>query len=506
MCKAIEARIVVLTLLMLILINPVLALCQNQLAIPLMGRIECEPISGQVQLAHSIPINGITVNCGDNENTPNCEGGLAIKCSGDRLRFQLGSDIGTTRWSYLDVITNQYTQLLSFFARGDNIFLQCGYFNILFGDIWEQTTGEAITIYTPYGLNIYEDGGKFLYNVRSCDIADINLNNRQNICLKVGPTGYCQTPNTYGTTLPFNTWVNYVSKWVAGISELSLNNYNGQQVYCQGDGNIYSLGTIELTSGCYNFPLEVIANVDCCPNQMTSNAYCGSDFTWHPIIISECSAEITCPQGYTCTNQRCVTINQQCISDLNCYGNGLRTCDYTNPDYNTLVQYKCINGICQLTDEKTISCCPPNYGCDTGYFCDASSGYICKQQVGPELVCGDKVCTPQYEDYLSCPTDCIPPVLSASDTATLLSIMIGSLTGLVSIVKLKKYNKYYIKYIIAIIIGVLISYVSWLILTNWLLAIIIAIAGVAIVGVLIWIIGLPTLILIIKTIYDLITK
>ena len=497
----IEKRIIVLLLLMLIIISPVSALCQTQLAVPLMGRIECEPISSQTQLSHPIPINGLTVTCGDNENTPNCDGGLAVKCSGNRLRMQVGDDIGTTKWLYTDLISDLYTQILSFFGRGEKIFLQCGYYSLLFGDVFGQTTGDAKTIYTPYGLNIYEDGGKFLYNTQSCDITDLSLANRMNICKTVGPTGYCQQPNYYGTTLPFNTWVNYVSKWVAGISELSLQTYNGQKVYCQGDGNIYSLGTIELTSGCYDFPLEVIAQVDCCPNQMTSNAYCGSDFTWHPITISECSAEITCPQGYSCINNKCITQNQPCISDLDCYGNGLSTCDYTNPNYDTLVKFKCINNFCQLVNEQSVDCCPPNYGCKSGYFCDPITN-TCKVQVGPDLICGDKVCTPPYEDYLSCPSDCIPPMLTASQTAFLIALFIGIIAGLISLMKFKDY----LKYIIPPMIGIGVGYASWWLMTNLVLALIISLLGIGAIGVITWIVGVPAIILIIKTIYNLVVK
>jgi hypothetical protein len=500
MCKRTEL-IGVLIILILASINSAMALCQNQLALPIMGRIECEPISSQTQLSHSIPISGTIISCGDNENTPSCDGGLAVKCSGDRLRIQLNQDIGTTNWVYMDLTPNSYRQILSFFARGDQMFLQCGYFNFLFGDVWGQTGGDAKTIYTPYGLNIYEDGAKFLYNVQSCDIADLNLQTRQNICKVVGPTGYCEQPNYYGTTLPFNTWINYVSKWVAGIPELSLHTYNGQQVYCQGDGNIYSLGEIQLESGCYNFPLEVIAQVDCCPSQQTANAYCGSDFIWHPIITEECNNEQTCPQGYVCTNGRCVTQNQPCISDLECYGNGIPICDYTNPYYDTMVQFKCINNFCQLVNEQSVTCCPPNYGCESGYFCDTQT-YTCKVQVGPDLICGDKVCTAPFEDYLSCPSDCTPPMLTASQTALLLSIFIGLIAGVLSLAKLS--GK--LKYILPPSIGLGIGYLSWWLMTNWVLALIISIAGIGVIGIATWLLGLPAIILTIKTIYDMIVK
>jgi hypothetical protein len=43
-------------------------------------------------------------------------------------------------------------------------------------------------------------------------------------------------------------------------------------------------------------------------------------------------------------------------------------------------------------------------------------------------------------------------------------------------------------------------------MTNWVLALIISIAGIGVIGIATWLLGLPAIILTIKTIYDMIVK
>jgi len=248
--------------------------------------------------------------------------------------------------------------------------------------------------FIPYGLVVYDSGDKQIYNIKSCNLGDLSWVYEKDIC-KNG----CEK-NKESDRLGFDQWVTYLSGWVYAPEDVKVVDYQGRKVYCHIDG-LYELFEFETEEGkCYKYPKSYITHVDCCPGLETSNSICGDDFSWHPIVVGECDDDNDCSSGYRCVDNECIR-EKECDSDFGCYGSGKELCQDLK-----LTKYGCVSGECIKVKDKDVDCCPPYDGCDSGYVCDPNEGYKCVKQEGPDIVCGDGICTKPYEDMNICPEDC----------------------------------------------------------------------------------------------------
>jgi len=408
-----------------------------QFVMPLFGRIECEPIShvpidNQYQMAFRSGFGWAAWThfdkCGDDENSLKCswyfkafEGSSPTDLA---YRFcTKGWDESTCdNWRWIcnplshpcDVIPNTEYQLVVDQPAGTiiQVWSGCGTLGIGCGGV------PALTInrFIPYGLNVYDAGMKVRYNTQSCDLGDLNWEDRYNVC----------ADSDYGTTsegirvceqikesdrLNFDDWVNYLSAWV--YAPMDINNkvvtWQGQQAYCQIN-RVYSIGEFRTENNCYKYPQTYLSAVDCCPGMQTANSICGDDFQWHPIQIGECQTTQDCinkyGSGYVCQNNECVR-EIECISDFECPYAGQDFCNAEGGSY-FVTRYGCVSGQCGAKDHYQVSCCPPYEGCQEGYICNPNKGYICEKQVGQDIVCGDGICSAPYENEFNCPQDCEP--------------------------------------------------------------------------------------------------
>jgi len=434
--------------------------CEAKTLIPILGRIECEPLS------HT-PINneysswsqrsGFGWNawtffdkCGDDENSRDCSylfknpgtnGGLTAIVS---YRFcTIGWDESTCgTWSGANINYNGNEVILALNKPLGTI-IQVWVDAPIFGGSSSPT---LISRYIPYTLNIYDAGGKFRYSTKWCRLDDLNWDTRQNICT----TGQGQSGGQFTsckdleetTRLEFDDWVNYVAHWAEGPAELNLLTYtDGNKYYCQpGLGNgatLFSLGEIKLESGCYKYPSSPTSiKIDCCPGMKTANAIC-KDFKWEPILIGDCDLTRPCSTGYECQQNKCV-IKAECLSTLDCYGDGDWGVDYSTAA-NDVVRYACEGGKCVLKERKEVECTPPDVGCRSGYVCSPKDGFKCIKQSGPELKCGDGICSKPYEDEINCAADCKTQPFDFQ--SWLIPAILGLLGGFIAYLKLEKREK-----------------------------------------------------------------
>lgn len=370
---------------------------------PQFGRIECEPVSSvQTKNAEAFLTYGedygnrpfYRVECGDNENSPSCDYYVRCDCNPSDpscyFYYQASDNsncrIGTDNWCKQGVTGGQESRFLSNKQLGTTI--QIGSCKGTIGTLY---AGEVGTYFVPYGLKVYEYGGAFRYNTQSCSLSDWGFNDRTNVMVNCGGVPGC-SKEYQGDYIEFDDWVNYLASWdyvVEGLDSRYIENYNGQQAYCIA-GKIYSLKEMDTVGGCYAVQSSVIANEECCPGMQAGNQYCGDDFEWH----TQSSGE------------------KECYTDLQCYVSTSTGTEYI-PDYSTqdldIVKWECVSNKCVITDRKYVQCVPPNVGCPAGQVCNPNKGYICENQIGPGIACGDGVCSSPYEDIINCPQDCTNP-------------------------------------------------------------------------------------------------
>mgnify|MGYP000545349267 CR=1 FL=1 len=380
-----------------------------KLVLPQFGRIECEPIShAKARISHANLKPPFTVRCGDEENSPSCDvylywdrewWGAPLRCCFDYAGTRSGRvcvDEGET--AYLGSIpAGGYITVTSMCIGGSSF------------DLHEE--------FIPYGLNVYDSGGKFRYSTKNCNLKDFI--DWSKVC-KEGECGKAM----YSTQLQFDDWVNYLSSWVYAPLDKNnkIVNYEGKEAYCQVN-SIYELEKFVTQDGtCYVYPAKKIASVDCCPGMEMANAVCGDDFKWHPIIVGECNVDSDCPSGYKCINHECVK-PKECFSDLECPGQGNFIPDYSTIE-SDIVRWACVQGECKVVERKQVECTPPNIGCQAGYICDIAT-YKCVKQEGPMGYCGDGYCDAKLENHDNCPQDCAGSLLD--QLARNLKIFLASL-------------------------------------------------------------------------------
>lgn len=362
---------------------------------PQFGRMECEPLSHTPitlpQISFDASEKGSYANyrvkCGDDENTQHCE--FWATCNGGVLGqqfvFQISNPnyncpIGSGSWCFQDVADRTPTKVAEGSVGTTLQISGCKKLNVF---LYPGTTS---TKFIPYGLNVYDSGGKYRYNTQSCSLDGFSDSGK--IVTECGDNIEDCDRTTSSSFLAFDDWVNYLTGWtyVAEGIDSQIVDYQGQQAYCQVD-TLYHIETINTKGGqCYKVPTIVLTqDIDCCPGMQGPNSECGDDFKWHDLG----------PSG-------------DCFSDLECYGQGRYVPDY-GTDAIDIVKYGCISNFCEVVDRKVVQCTPPNIGCPAGYVCNPNKGYICEKQAGPGIECGDGVCSPPYEDVYTCPTDCGQP-------------------------------------------------------------------------------------------------
>jgi len=415
---------------------------------PTFGRMACEPLQ-EPFTAYRIDYDKymLTVKCGDLENSPACElwvripsmewGAGKIKLAKDCplykgilpdqctvwLKYRINDGEWRSKqliWGPNDPNLDTWFKILdkTEYPLGTKVDIEFWYGLVgTYG--LGRAKGDIKETYTPYGLNVYEDGGKWRYNTQSCYIGDVHWEDRNKVCLS-GDCPYTleKTGQGYNVretqTLGFNDWVNYLSGWTSAPIDPNIGykivNYNGQDAYCQVNA-VYSLKRFETLDGsCWYYPANLIAYVDCCPGMTSANSVCGDDFKWHPLAVGECSSDQDCiskyGSDYYCQDGQCVR-KQECFSALQCYGMGDWYVDYSKSE-PTICRQDCIDGQCRIVECKQTECVPPNIGCPANMVCDPVT-YKCVLQQGPQIVCGDGVCSQPYETWENCPQDCKQP-------------------------------------------------------------------------------------------------
>lgn len=384
--------------------------------VPLGGRIECEALktvpidhiddTSTIKSDGSVHTpSGMTAKCGDNEVTPLCDKFIvACDTTDDDTASQHGVDIvmktdnpqfssqcGLNSNSYCDTGkdggSNQKIIVAEDIELGSYSYKYfCKKWYLFVGDTFYP--GNVYVSYVPYGLNMYEQDIKTTLSTTNCNINGLSTDIQNNICAAGSDPNAnnqytCKNDGMKITsgTIPYDNWINYISKWVVGPAEMNSVTYNNQKAYC-GNRKIYSLETISLKSGCYQYPGTQIGSVTCCPGEVYGDTYCSDDFKW-------------------------VSGGKACYSDLDCgSSNTDAICDV-----NTfkLTKYTCQTdatstkkGYCKASSEKTVACCPPNYGCTNG-VCDIST-FTCTQ---PNVCNNNKVCEwEKGETAYNCPGDC----------------------------------------------------------------------------------------------------
>lgn len=368
---------------------------------PEFGRIECEPISAKpVENVVDMDLGkgSFTLKCGDDENTPGpCK--YYIRCVSGACWTKVSSSTSTKHYGPFgdsgELSKDYRTEVMS---------VNLGQ-TITFEDI-QPLLNSKIKVWEAsirYGLNVYDSGGKWRYNIESCDLGDLSWVEKSRVCIRTDGKACKEIKKT--DRLPFDTWVNYLSDWTPVPLDISrkIVIWQGSQAYCQVN-QIYNLGEFETEAGCYKYPNSIIASVDCCPGMETANSRCSDNFKWEPIETWECQTNADCDEGYKCQNNKCILIIE-CVSSLECPGIGQDICTQVGNEY-IVTKYGCINNKCIVGADVKVDCCPPFSGCDEGYVCDPSKGYKCIKQTGPDIVCGDGVCSKPFENVVNCPEDC----------------------------------------------------------------------------------------------------
>jgi len=337
------------------------------------------------------------VKCGDDENTDSCK--VYVKMDG----IQVGA-VRTVPFAFLDYcIGNSCEPNIRIVQGGQPGYEYKVVENLRPGQVlWihgrivylhpEDALGKihVFTKYHAFGLNVYEHGGRSRYFTRSCDISTLNWEDRKRIVRKA-PSDIESLGYEKGSRIDYGECVNYVIDYepVALDSSKRLIDYFGQKVYCVGVSNIdspaslYSLEKIKTDDGsCFARKGNFIKSVDCCPGQIFGNYEC-KNFKWVKLEKErECAFDSDCPPSYG-----------DWVSDPE--------------NVNRIMRQKCRLGKC-VVEYKIVECQPPRTNCPEGFICEPRVGYKCVKQIGSEIVCGDKVCSKPYEDYVNCPEDCEP--------------------------------------------------------------------------------------------------
>ncbi len=205
---------------------------------------------------------------------------------------------------------------------------------------------KALVFGTPHRLINYNPGGGFnVVSSQNCRLPTSEglgfVSSIENLLNKDGVFTY---GGVIKDELGFGEHSNYLDKFVFGPDEFNLVTYQGQDAYCSGNGNIYSLGTIQLELGsCYKVPGSYQAKVTCCPDAVFGTQTCSDDFKW--IDSSQSGCQI----------------------DMNCPGQGTWVVDTTDPSRITSMKYTCVSGEC-IKETKISECagavCPVGEVCD----------------------------------------------------------------------------------------------------------------------------------------------
>lgn len=391
---------------------------------PQFGRIACEPLSGadsirnvamiQTAWQSDFPseIAGMGriyhkyLTCGDDEYAKQCTYVSTTGESNANVYYRVTSDTsnwgGRSAWIYAGSISRGQEKQLTTLNLGQWI-------HILHKSSSLGSSHTAKEKYIPYGLNVYKSGAKYSYNYGSCDVRVLPGGERDRICTTPNCQYQTEMPKVFTSDIiAFDTWVNFYVYGVPVVEALDkqIVTYGDQSAYCNVNA-IYSIDKIDtIGSGCYGMPGNKIASVDCCPDMVdpSGTQICNQQFKWVPLGND----------GYT----------PECYVASQCPGWGASICDSQGGTY-TLKNVNCVNEKCIYTPQ-TVSCCPPDYGCASGYVCDPARGYVCIKQQGPSIRCGDNVCSQPFEDYINCPDDCEAPPSNGCDIWCILSRYLGA--------------------------------------------------------------------------------
>jgi hypothetical protein len=412
---------------------------------PQFGRIACEPlVHTGVTETHELPDKDafdtdvptgptgawkkITLKCGDAEYTPECSYSMSWT----------GETSSPAGWFYYKTSTTggwvKVAEQPSMNAEISLATIPIGQ-EITIAGIRGFSTNRiyAYESFVPYGLNVYDSGGKYRYNAKSCDLNGVA--DKDKVVKSCEGLSGCDRVRDVAidTQLTFDDWVNYLADYdMVPIDESRrVVNYNGKTVFCQvttGGANLYELNRLETNEGvCYVAPANnpiagPVDGIECCPGSACSaNGVCNDDFKCVANILppeepddpaSLCTSDQDCIVKYG-TDYICNTATGDCVFRVDCrsalecgQGTGTWETDYSTPDTD-VVKWSCVNYRCVITERKSVQCTPPNIGCADGYVCNPTT-FTCELQTGPAIKCGDGVCSKPYEDYFNCPEDCDP--------------------------------------------------------------------------------------------------
>ena len=360
---------------------------------PLLGSLKCVPIKEAQEHLTDIPKGGVTIRCGDTENTPECS--IEAYCSNtdfwagvfatDLVYKYDGSEkcpIEGTIWCHKDIVDFDEYVSLPTLKKGERLSIFCS-------GRFENQEGKIKEKYTQFGLRQTKMGVVVKdYDLTTCDITKTGVN-PLSVCI-AGKDCPIATPET---VLDFWEEAWYVYDWVLSPKEMRTLEYNGETVYCL-EGNLYTMTNIKLKSGeCYWYRDKFIVKAgECCPGVELAgkNLFCNNDFEWELKIKGECTIDTDCPKGYKCVENKCVTTKLPCFTSVDCPGEGIFTCDTSTIATGDLkaVRWACENNFCELKETKSVECCPPAYNCPNGYVCYNFECVLPKLNV----VCGDGIC------------------------------------------------------------------------------------------------------------------
>jgi hypothetical protein len=440
-----------------------------ELVRPEFARIKCEPISHAETIKEQISFGaedwGIYANyrikCGDDENSPACNfyASCDPQVDGD-FYYQLSGDptceIGSSGWCIKYIPPGQRVEVAH--AVPVNSVLQIGACK-KFGTFYY--AGKTYTGFIPYGLNVYDSGAAYRYNTQSCSLSDWGLGDSGGVVTNCYGAEGCEKA-MITDALQFDDWVNYVIDYSVINTDLShkVVDYGGVTRFCQVN-QIYDFSRVDVASGnCYMVPDKIVpSDIECCPGMQAPDSECGDDFKWHSI-----SQDPQCGK----------------ISTIECYGQGSWVTDYSTPETDAIRATGIDGNGCCIYETKAVQCEPPNIGCSPGWICNINKGFICEEQVGPGVSCGDGVCSPSYENYITCPDDCPPPQPFEFDWNILWIIILAVLLGSVGYLA-----KGGVGALIGGIAGGLAGYaVYWFMSLPWWAQVLIGIGGVAGAGIL----------------------
>lgn len=182
---------------------------------------------------------------------------------------------------------------------------------------------------------------------------------------------------TTKNTLPFYETAPYLEYWED--INYDLNAQGGATVYnAQTDkfclaGAIYQASRIKLDSGAtYVYPNTATGQLkQCCPGAVVATSYgekvCGADYEW-----DEVTQDTRIP----------------CVSDINCPGAGLNTCQVEGSKYIRGGWYCASDGFCAEKSGQEVECCPVDKGCASDQTCQ---NYQCVGGTGGDVGGGDTI-------------------------------------------------------------------------------------------------------------------